>query len=305
MKRSASPGDCPVPPDTGPPSLPTTSSTTLPGTDPRTAQRDRVARMHLPTVLRAARRRRGLSIRAAAARCGIPHTTWADWEAGRSAPTTARLEGALRELSLDLQLVSRVVQEPPGEAAVAAHLRRSLTQRARQALGEQLAPTLTAAAQCARQLTGPAAVGVWVPHVVARGRLPLPRVGPSPSLVALRLDDGSPAARYARVAVEPPDVLVAEGLAERYPQLLTSARLMADRGRDAVGRRLPPHREPDEEREVRDLSCVLTWAGLGRLPIEAADSRAWRLGAPATLDEALLRNRLPLRNSSRRPGPAR
>jgi len=258
--------------------------------------------MHLPTVLRAARRRRGLSIRAAAARCDVPPSTWADWEAGRSAPTTARLDATLRALSLDLELVSRVVQEPPGEAAVVAHLRRSLTRRARGALGAQLGATLAAAQEYPRQLTGPAAVGVWVPHVVARGPLPLPMLPASPSLVRLRLDADDSRERRAVVAVEPPDVLLADGFGDRYPQLRTSARLLANRGRDAAGRRLPPHRDPDEERELRDLSYVITWAGLGRLPIRATDSRAWRVDAPATLDEALLRNRLPLRNTSRRPG---
>lgn len=261
--------------------------------------------MHLPTLLRAARRRRGLSIRAAASRCDIPQSTWADWEAGKSAPTTTRLDRAPAALSLTLQLAESDPPEPPGQDAVARHLRRSLTQRARQALGDQLGAALAAAADYPRQLTGPAAVGVWVPHVVARGPLPLPPVSGSASPVVLRLDDDSPGTAPVHVAVEPPEALVAQGLAERYPQLATSVRLLAGRRRDAAGRRLPPHRDPDEVREWRDLMYVLTWAGLGTLPITAADSRAWRLDAPATLDEALLWNRLPLRNPSRRSGPTR
>lgn len=257
--------------------------------------------MHLPTLLRDARRRHGLSIRGAAVRCDVPHTTWADWESGRSAPTTARLEGVLRHLALDLQLVPR--PSAGGDVTtLRAYLRRSLTYRARQALDEQLASTLAAAGEFPRLLTGPAAVGIWVPHVVARGPLPLPPVPPTPGLVVLRLDDGSFAEPRARVAVPPPDVLVSDGLHERYPQLITSVRLLADRARDAAGRRLPPHRDPDEARERADLQLALTWAGRGRLPIEETDSRAWRLDAPATLDEALLWNRLPLRNQSRRPG---
>ena len=257
--------------------------------------------MHLPTMLRAARRRRGLSIRAAARRCDVPQATWADWEAGRSTPSVARLDGVLRALSLDLRLSGRADDEPPGEAAVVAHLRRSLSWRARQALGTQLPTTLVAAAAVPRLLTGPAAVGVWVPCVVARGPLPLPPVGTSPSLVHLRLDDGSSLGPRARVAVEPPEVLLDADLGDRYPQLRTAVRLLAQRRTDAAGRQLPPHRDPDEAREHRDLMQALTWAGRGRLPISDTDSRAWRLDAPATLDEALMWSNLPLRNQSRRP----
>lgn len=261
--------------------------------------------MRLSTLLRDARRRHGLSIRAAALRCGIPRSTWADWESGRAAPPADRLDEVLSALGLDLRLVARAA-EPSGDHAVTRHLRQSLTRRACAALGDQLDNVLSACRQTPRLLTGPAAVGVWVPHVVARGPLPLPRPTATVGLVPVRLDAGSGRVRAARAWVATPASLVFDGLAERWPTLLTAVRLLADEApRDVRGRRLPAHRDPDEDREVRDLAMTLTWGGRGAMPISAADSRAWRLNAPATLDEALTWQRLPPRNASRRGGPHR
>lgn len=261
-------------------------------------------------MLRDARRRRGLSIRAAAERSDVPRATWADWEAGRTAPPADRLDAVLRALHLDLRLVDREV-EPPGEARVAAHLRQSLTVRAAGSLGDQLDRVVAAARlELARQwpapplplrLTGPAAIGLWVPYVVARGPLPLPTANPTdPGLVPVRLlaSDG----RARAVVVAPtPAVLIAEGHDQTWPQLRTSARLLADGPRDAAGRRLPPHRDPDEARELRDLMFTLEWGGRGKDLVSPTDSRAWRLDAPATLDEALAWQGLRPRNASRRP----
>jgi hypothetical protein len=213
--------------------------------------------VQVPQLLREARRLRSLSIRAAALHCDVPRGTWAGWEAGTSCPTALRLDEALRALGLDLRLTARSA-EPPGESLVARHLSRSLTARARAALADQLSAVVEACCTAPRLLTGPAAVGVWVPHVVARGPLPLPR--------------------------DPDD------------SALTSARLLATGPRDVAGRRLPPHRDPDEQREIRDLMYTLTWGATSCFPISESDSRAWRLGAPATLDEALTRQRLPARN---------
>lgn len=255
-------------------------------------------------LLREARQRHGLSIRAAAARCSVPRATWAGWEAGTSAPGADRLEQVLAQLDLDLVLVDRH-REPARDAEVQRHLRLSLTERARRALGEQLMPVLGACCSEPRLLTGPAAVGVWVPHIVARGPLPLPTAPRAAGLVPLRLDVEEER-RAVRAVVPCPWALVRQGAAEQYPSLLIAARLFREQAaRDLAGRRLPPHREPDEEREARDLAQTLTWGGYGRLPIAANDSRAWRLGAPATLDEALALQRLPRRNSDRRPGARR
>lgn len=266
--------------------------------------------MRAPEMLRDARRRRGLSIRAAAERCDVPRTTWADWEGGRTAPPADRLDAVLRSLGLDLLLVDRVV-EPPGEPAVVAHLRRSLTARAGTALGGQLGRVIDAARRASADqwpaatrrllVTGPAAVGIWVPHVAARGPLPLPPTDPGdPSLVPVHLlaSDGR---TRAVVVVPTPAALIAEGRAQTWPQLHTSARLLSEGPRDAAGRRLPPHRDPDEARELRDLMFTLEWGGRGKDLVSPTDSRAWRLDAPATLDEALAGEGLRPRNASRRP----
>lgn len=266
--------------------------------------------MRLPELLRDARHRRGLSIRAAAERCDVPRTTWASWESGRAAPPADRLDAVLRDLRLDLLLVDRTA-EPPGVAQVAKHLRQSLTVRAAAALGDQLDRVVIAAQRQLAggwpasprplRLTGPAAVGLWVPHVVARGPLPLPAADPEDSgLVPVHLL-GSDGRKRACVMAPTPAVLVTEGRAQTWPQLHTSARLLADGPRDVAGRRLPPHREPDEARELRDLMFTLEWGGRSKELVSPNDSRAWRLDAPATLDEALARQGLRPRNASRRP----
>lgn len=194
---------------------------------------------------------------------------------------------------------------------VAEHLRKSLTVRAAAALGDQLDRVVVAArrqlvghwpaAPRPLRLTGPAAAGIWVPHVVARGPLPLPAADPkAPGLVPVHLL-GSDGRAHAVVMAPTPALLVAEGRVQTWPQLHTSARLLADGPRDAAGRRLPPHREPDEARELRDLMLTLEWGGRSKELVSPTDSRAWRLDAPATLDEALARQGLRPRNASRRP----
>lgn len=251
--------------------------------------------MHAADLLRDARRAHGLSIRAAALRCGVPRTTWAAWEAGRTTPGAVRLDELLAVLGLDLRLVRRQA-EPPGVEAVRRHLRRSLTDRARLALGEQLEQVLAACRQQPRRLTGPAAVGVWVPKVVARGPLSLPPAAPGAGDVPLRLDRherGGP----ARASVAFPGALLAEGAAASWPGLVTSVRLLrTESPRDLAGRRLPAHRDPDEDRELRDVGQTLMWGGRGGMPVDETDGRGWRLGGAASLDELLQRKGLPVRH---------
>lgn len=249
--------------------------------------------MHLPHLLRDARRLRGLSVRAAADRCDVPRATWAAWEAGTTTPPVRRLDEALRALGLDLKLTSRG-QEPPGEAAVARFLRRSLTARARAALGDQLPAVLRAARSAPRLLTGPAAAGVWVPHVVARGPLPLPLPPAEPGLVRIRVDHDE--RKPARVVVRPPAELLLAGAGHTWPALVTAHRLLAEGPRDLSDRRLPAHRDADERRERVDLLPTLTWGALSFFPVSESDSRSWRLGGAASLDELLERQRLPPRH---------
>jgi transcriptional regulator with XRE-family HTH domain len=250
-------------------------------------------------LLRDVRRRRGMSVRAAALRCDVPRATWGDWESGRAVPTTRRLDEVLDLLGFDLRLVPRGM-EPDGADLVRRHLRRGLTWRAAAALGDQLASTWLACSESPRLLTGPAAAGIWVPHVVARGPLPLPPARDTTGWVPVHLVSG-PHDPGAMCFVPTPAMLISEGKEDAWPQLLTAARLLAyEAPLDGVRRQLPPHRDPDERREARDLNEALTWAGRGRIPISPTDSRAWRLDAPATLDAALREAGLPVRNASRR-----
>ena len=252
--------------------------------------------MHLPSLLRDVRRLRGMSVRAAAARCDVPRATWAAWEAGSTTPSAARLDEVLRAVGFDLRL-TRTQSEPPGVEDVRRHLRASVTVRARRALGEQLPAVLSACRTAPRLLTGPAAVGVWVPHVMARGPLPLPAASArsSPDLVRIRLDDRP----HFYVDVPPPAQLLLDGRAEQWPSLLTAHRLLTDGPRDLADRRLPPHRDPDERREGADLRHTLTWGARSSFPVSETDSRGWRLDAAATLDDLLERQGFPPRHPRR------
>ena len=249
----------------------------------------------MPGLLRDARRRCGLSVRAAANRCDVPRATWAGWESGQTSPSARKLNDVLAVLGLDLRLVRRP-EEPPGQDAVSDHLRLSLPDRARAALGRFLPEVADACRDQPRLLTGPAAVGVWVPWVTARGPLPLPTapVVPGrnavPGLIALRLDQPYDGRGRAVAYVPPPAYLISASEDRCWPALSTAARLLEQQAPlDAAGRRLPAHCDPDEEREQADLGHTLMWGGRGPVPVSPHDSRAWRLDAPATLDQALQR----------------
>ena len=228
-------------------------------------------------------------MRAAAERCAVPRATWAGWESGKTSPSARTLDAVLAVLGLDLRLVPRTA-EPPGEDAVRRHLRLSLSDRARAALGDFLPEVAAACRDHPRLLTGPAAVGVWVPDVVASEALALPAALPGDGLVALRLDVAYDRQGQAVAFVPPPTFLISDGAGDSWPALHTAVRLLEVHAPlDAGGRRLPAHRDPDEDREEHDLAQTLTWGGRGRIPVTSLDSRAWRLDAPATLDEVLQR----------------
>ena len=121
-------------------------------------------------------------------------------------------------------------------------------------------------------MNGPAAAGLWVPDVRARGPLALPRAGSGGGTVALHLTStGGPAVAH----VPTPAMLITDGAHEHWPALTTAERLLDEEGsRDAGGRRSPAHRDPDEEREVRDLAVTLTWGATARTPVSPSDSRS-------------------------------
>jgi hypothetical protein len=196
---------------------------------------------------------------------------------------------------MELRLVPKT--EEPEQQAVRSHLRRSLSDRARAALGVFLAETAAACRETPRLLTGPAAAGVWVPGVVATEPPPLPAALPVDGLVAVRLDVEDDRRGRSVAVVPPPTHLLSDGADDRWPALVTAARLLHEHApQDAAGRRLPPHRDPDEGRERRDLAQTLTWGGRPRPPVSPLDSRAWRLDGPATLDDALRRQGLRVRH---------
>ncbi len=223
----------------------------------------------------------------------MPRTTWARWEAGDGSPTATRLDEVLAALGYDLRLTERAI-EPRGEAAVRRHVSRSLTERAREALAEQYDAVVTACRKHPRLLSGPAAVGLWVPGVVARGPLPLPRAATRRGTVALHLTStGGPAVAH----VPTPAMLITDGAHEHWPGLTTAERLLSEESRrDAAGRRSPGHRDPDEEREARDLAPTLTWGATVRTPVSPSDSRAWRLGSAVSLDQQLVARGFPKRH---------
>jgi transcriptional regulator with XRE-family HTH domain len=229
-------------------------------------------------------------VRGAAERCDVPRAAWAGWESGQTSPSARKLDAVLAALGLDLRVVDRPEEPPADEQAVRSHLRLSLSDRARAALGGFLPEVAAACRGRPRLLTGPAAVGVWVPDVVAEEPLPLPAAARGAGLVALRLDVAYDGRGRSVALVPPPTQLISAGADGDWPALLTAARLLdAEPPLDAAGRRLPAHRDPDEDREEVDLGQTLTWGGRGRVPVTSLDSRAWRLDAPATLDDALRR----------------
>ena len=243
--------------------------------------------MQVAAVLRDARRRTGLSVRAAAQRCDVPRATWAGWESGATSPSARKLDAVLGVLGLDLRLIPRAV-EPPGEDAVRRHLRRSLSDRARTASGRFLPDVAAACREHPRLLTGTAAVGVWVPDAVATEPVSLADVPAGGGMIALRLDVPYDRDGPCVAFVPPPSCLISADADRSWPALLTAARLLDEHAPlDEAGRRLPAHRDPDEEREARDLAHTLTWGGRGPLPVSPLDSRAWRLDGPATLDDVL------------------
>jgi transcriptional regulator with XRE-family HTH domain len=182
-------------------------------------------RMDAAAVLRDARRRAGLSVRGAAQRCDVPRATWAGWESGETSPSARKLDAVLEALALDLRLIPRPV-EPPGEQAVRSHLRLSLSDRARGALGCLLAEVADACRGHPRLLTGAAAVGVWVPDVVASAPLPLPAGSAEAGLVALRLDVAYDHQGRSVAFVPPPTQLISATLIAGGRALLTAARLL-------------------------------------------------------------------------------
>ena len=263
-------------------------------------------RVEPAALLRSARRRLGLDQRSFGALLNIPSGTLASWESGRRGVPAAALDAALAAADLDLALIPRV--DAIADPSLKRHLRLSLTQRLRLALGESpvlAAPPRSAAwselltlARQGRVILEPAlAVALWVPL----GRVPRPSVtlvgaspkspsvalavrsrpGPAPaSLIPVTLDGSQ------HVFVLPPAELTLPQSDEVLLLRQAAALLDADAAIDQGGRRRPAHRDPDgPDEEWRLLLCK---AMAGRERPDPRDGRAWRLGPSASLAQQLL-----------------
>jgi transcriptional regulator with XRE-family HTH domain len=239
-------------------------------------------------ILRAARRDAGLSQRAMALQAGVALRTLSGAESGRSGISAALLDQLLESVGLDVGLVPRLDAEASAE--LRRHLRLSLTQRLRLALGEPPSvhvPPRTRAWQhllgLSREgrvvLEGQLATAIWLPIGVVE-QITTSTVGDNdhPSLVPITLVHSS------RVWVRPPGELA---MPDEQSALLRQADLLlhAHAALDDADRRRPPHRDPDEDDEHWRL-LVSKGADQVVRP-DARLSRAWRLNAPASLQQQL------------------
>jgi transcriptional regulator with XRE-family HTH domain len=264
-------------------------------------------------VVRALRRRCGCSQRTLAALSGVPLSTIAAIESGSRQPSVRTLDRLLAAGGLDLEMVERRLDEPA--AALVNHLQRSTSQRLWEALGGHgrvrpgpALPVFEVLASLARShlvvLTGPAALGVWLPGRRAAQPLPVhvePRdlaVGPRVAMGGLlEAQEGIPDVAVATVGVA---VDVAIGVATPWAlrldracahernELRDVARLLHDGGARAdAGRRVPAHRDPREPREFWSLYHRKVISFGSRAAPSVLDSRSWRLDEAASLAQWL------------------
>lgn len=261
--------------------------------------------MDTAQLLRSVRQLQGWSQRDLAERLDVSKSRVGAWEARERPLPSDVLERLLAEVGLDVALVA--VDSGATEPMV-RHLRRSTSARLLGALaGRPLhraaaahVPAWVALVRLARQgrvqLTGPAALGVWLPGVVAP--VPLPVRAETAAVELLEVHPLRPprpggtvrvaVAANAAVEVDGPVLLAmdADCLAHAV-ELRRASRLLHTRaGRDRAGRQAPGHRSPREDRERRDLSTSFTYA-YGPLP-DPVDSRGWRVDGPVSLDQQLV-----------------
>ena len=262
-------------------------------------------------LVRTARRHAGLSQRALARVAGVDATTVAAVEAGRRIPGVTVLAAIVRAAGLELTVDRPVV---PLCRHVRSHLRRSLSARLHLLVGGSGRPRVPpvpslwaeldrAAAGGRVYLTGPSAVGLWVPGVDA----PAPsfvitaRRPPGPGAAAHRRP-GPGAARRRElsrafstgpvpadctvtvplpghsVRTPPPEALALRSDCAPWRTVLRSvARALDEQGAlDRAGRRSPAHREPLREDEAGRLLVARRWNASLRPP-DRLNGRGWRL----------------------------
>lgn len=254
-------------------------------------------------VVRAARRHAGWSQRQLAGAIGAAVRSVAAWEAGRHQPSTAVLDRVLAATGLDLVLAPRLHAD--ASAALVRHLRLSLTQRLRLALGESPALSCPARSPVWAELGAIARRGQVVvePPLAPALWLPLGRVGHlrvsvfhAAAALALRgrvdvrlCEGDAPAAAIPfmmeigeQLWVLPPGELALPSPQET--QLRVAGQLLhAYAPLDDLSRRRPAHRDPDEPGE--DWRMLRTKTVMHRPDMR--DGRGWRLGAAASLAQRL------------------
>jgi transcriptional regulator with XRE-family HTH domain len=290
--------------------------------------------MEAAVMVRAARRRAGLSQRGLAERAGVSGRTVAAIESGRVVPRSDTLADLLAVAGLEL---APAASAPAEDDELLWFLALSLTDRLRYALRDE-APGRTATAQrrlvvlgafvgalgpprsrAAVSLTGTGGLCVWLPEVRAPWPLPVTvhqwpgRLPEVEGLVVTRSEDppalgGVPVAVATRSRVwcpGPLDLSVDPACAASAGRLLTVvAVLHADMGLDDAGRRPPPHRDPDEQAELERVTGTRAYGMRPPVP-RLLDSRSWRIGAPASARQVLIRAGYPdVGWRARLPGPA-
>lgn len=229
-----------------------------------------------------------LSQRAMAAGAGIGLRTLAGVESGQRGVSVAVLDRLLASVGLDVCLVPRLHDE--SSTALRRHLSLSLTQRLRLALGESPSvhvpprtrawqDLVTLSQQGRVVLEGRLAAAIWLPlGIVEQTSTSTVGEHEHPSLVPITL------VHSCRVWVRPPGELA---MPDEQTTLLRQADLLlhAHAALDDADRRRPPHRDPDEDDEHWRL-LVTKGAGQVVRP-DARLSRAWRLNAPASLQQQL------------------
>ena len=255
-------------------------------------------------MLRMARRRAGLSQRAMAARAGVGITTLAAAESGKQEPSLRVVYAVLSVAGLELTVAA---PPPPPCRHVLAYLSWSLSARLHMSVGGSGWPKYDRDLPVWRQLqqlsaagtiflTGPPAVGLWLPGLLHEAPLPIgladahgvpPPPSPTPDLAV-------------RVAERPVDCTVSIPLVPRclwtpppaalalrpdcapWQRALRAVATVLDGNgaRDAAGRRVAAHREPARDDETGRLLYARRWSR-SLLPPDAVDGRGWRLNDDA------------------------
>lgn len=239
---------------------------------------------------------------------GVSKSAVGRWESGTDEPTWTELQQILRLADLALCLESSVPRS--ADLALVRHLRLSLTQRLRLALGESPAvwapangdvwrDLLVLSAAGTVELATPVAYALWLPtgrqeevtvtvhefdgapdrlqDLAANVRVSPGQPTAPLSLVPVTLQD------VRRVWVRPPLEVISTG--SRDQQLREADRLLQEgAATDDRGRRRPAHRDPEEWSEHGRL---LRTKGADPWAVDPRLSRAWRLGAAASLAQRL------------------